>query len=76
MIALYGQGVYASLEEAAEQFVQVRMFIRPDKKNHKKYLELYDLYKDTYHTLKPLFPKRMELTKKLYGKKGVKIENL
>lgn len=76
MIALYGQGVYSSLQEAAEQFVQIRMVIRPDQKNHKKYQELYHLYKDTYHTLKPLFPKRMELTERLYGGRRIKIENL
>lgn len=76
MIALCGQKVYDSFEEAAEQFVNIRMLIRPDKKNHEKYRELYSLYKETYHTLKPLFPKRMELTEKLYGKKAVKIENL
>ena len=76
MIALFGQKVYTSLEEAAEQFVKVRMIIRPDTKNHLKYQELYGLYKETYQTLKPLFPKRMELTEKLYRKKQVKIENL
>lgn len=76
MIALFGQKVYTSLEEAAEQFAKVRMIIRPDNKNHLKYQELYGLYKETYQTLKPLFPKRMELTEKLYRKKQVKIENL
>lgn len=76
MIALYGQKVYTSLEEAAEWFAKVRMIIRPDDKNHLKYQELYGLYKETYQTLKPLFPKRMELTEKLYRKKQVKIENL
>lgn len=76
MIALFGQKVYASLEEAAKAFVRVRMIIRPDQKNHMKYQELYTLYKETYETLKPLFPKRMEITEKLYRKKRVKIENL
>ncbi len=76
MIALYGQGVYKSLQEAVEQFVQVRMIIRPNQRNHEKYRELYQLYKETYHTLKPLFPKRMELTERLYGGKRIKIENL
>lgn len=76
MIALFGQKEYASLEEAAEQFVKIRMIIRPDEKNHAKYQELYALYKETYQTLKPLFPKRREITEKLYRKKRVKIENL
>ena len=76
MIALFGQKIYDSLEEAADVFVKIRMIIRPDKKNHMKYKELYTLYKETYETLKPLFPKRMEITEKLYRKKRVKIENL
>lgn len=76
MIALYGQGVYGSLEEAVERFVQIRMIIKPDQRNHEKYKELYQLYQETYHTLKPLFPKRIQLTERLYGGKKIKIENL
>lgn len=76
MIALYGQGVYSSLQEAAERFVRVRMVICPDRKNHEKYMELYQLYKETYQTLKPLFPKRMRITEQLYRNKRVRIENL
>lgn len=76
MMALYGQGVYSTLKEAADSFVKVRMIIRPDQKNHEKYRELYRLYKDTYDTLKPLFSRRMMLTEKLYNKKRIKIENL
>ena len=76
MMAMYGQGVYASLEEAANQFVKVRMIIHPDQKNYEKYQELYSLYKETYNTLKCLFPKRMSLTEKLYDKRKIRIENL
>lgn len=76
MIALFGQGVFSSLEEASQRFVMIRMIICPDFKKHEKYKELYALYKETYQTLKPLFPKRMELIDRLYGKKQVKIENL
>lgn len=76
MIALFGQKEYVSLDEAADRFAKVRMIIRPDDRNHAKYKQLYELYKETYQTLKPLFPKRMELTEKLYRKKQVKIENL
>lgn len=76
MIALFGQGVYNSIKEASDIFAAVRMIIKPNLKNHEKYLELYKLYKDTYQTLLPLFPKRMEITEKIYRKKQVKIENL
>lgn len=76
MMALYGQGVYATLDEAAENFVSVRMVICPDRKNHEKYKALYQLYKETYHTLRPLFQKRIAITERLYSKKRIKIENL
>lgn len=76
MMTLYGQKIYDSLQEVAERFVKVRMIIRPDWKNHEKYQELYQLYKDTYQTLKPLFLERMKLTDKLYNKKRIRIENL
>lgn len=76
MIALYGQKIYATLQEAADNFVKVRMVICPDKKNHEKYKELYRLYKETYYTLKPLFPKRIEITERLYNNKMIRIENL
>ena len=76
MIALFGQGVYKNLKEAAERFVQIRMVIKPDMRNHEKYKKIYSLYKETYYTLQPLFVKRMELAEELYHHKKVQIENL
>lgn len=76
MIALYGQKIYATLSEAAKNFAKVRMVICPDNKNYEKYKKLYYLYKETYHTLKPLFPKRVEVIEQLYSSKRIKIENL
>lgn len=76
MIAFFGQGIYASLQDAADRFVKTRMIVCPDQKNHEKYRALYHLYQETYQTLKPLFPKRMELTEQLYNNKRIKIENL
>lgn len=76
MMALYGQGIYTTLNEAIENFVKVRMVICPDMENHQKYEKLYQLYKETYTTLKPLFSKRRAITEQLYSKKRIKIENL
>ena len=76
MIALFGQGVYSSLKEACDIFAQIRMIIRPNQNNNKKYQEIYGLYKETYATLKPLFPKRNLIAEKLYQSKKVKIKNL
>lgn len=76
IIALYGQKIFNTLEEACNAFSQVRMIVKPNYKNHEKYLKIYQLYKDTYASLKDLFIKRIELTKSLYGNMNVKIENL
>lgn len=76
MIAFWGQKVYSTLEEAGNVFAQVRMIIHPNLKNHEKYLELYQLYSETYKTLKPLFVKRNEIAAKLYHSTKVQIENL
>lgn len=76
MIALYGQKEFGSIQEAAEKFARIRMIIKPDLKNYEKYQDVYQLYKETYETLKPLFLKRRELTEKLYKNKKVSIENL
>jgi len=76
MMALHGQEVYSSLQEAADRFVKIRMIIRPDWSNHEKYKEIYWLYKETYNILKPLFSKRMALAERLYNRKRIRIENL
>lgn len=76
MIALFGQKVFSSIEEAADRFTRVRMIIKPDLKKHNKYLKLYELYKETYNTLKPLFVKRNLIINKVIDDKKIKIENL
>lgn len=76
MIALFGQKVYKTMAELVENFVKIRMIIPPDHKNYEMYQEVYQLYKETYFTLKPLFPKRIKMTDKLYRKRQVRIENL
>lgn len=76
MIALFGQQEYASIEKAAEAFVRTRIIIKPNRKAHEQYMELFKLYKETYYTLKPLFPKRMDIVSRVIGEKNIKIENL
>lgn len=76
MIALSGQGVYESIKSAADKFVMVRMIVKPNKENHKKYEYMYQLYKDTYESLKELFIRRAEILEKIRDDREVKIENL
>lgn len=76
MIALFGQKEFATIEAAAEKFARVRMIIKPNMKNHDRYLKLYELYKDTYMTLKDLFVKRIDIVSQVIGDRKIKIENL
>ena len=76
MLVLLGQGVYQTMREAAEKFAVVRMIIKPDLENHRKYEYMYELYKDTYQALKGLFDKRMQILEQLRSDREVQIENL
>ena len=76
MIALTGQGVYPDIKSAAEKFAIIRMIIKPNMVNNKKYMYMYELYKETYKTLEPLFKKRNELISNLKNEKEIQIENL
>ena len=76
MIALTGQGVYPDIKSAAEKFAIIGMIIKPNMVNNKKYMYMYELYKETYKTLEPLFKKRNELISNLKNEKEIQIENL
>lgn len=76
MLALLGMGKFSDLRAAAEVFAAVRMIVKPNSINHKKYQELFRLYKDTYQTLAQLFKERMDIIHRIYSKHEVKIENL
>lgn len=54
----------------------VRMIIKPDVNNHKKYKRLFQLYKDTYRDMADLFRERRDIVSSLYSKHEVVIENL
>ncbi len=76
MMVLVGQGIFQSPEQAAECFAKIRMIIKPNMENHKKYLDMYGLYKDTYHTLKDLFAARIDILENIRSNREVQIENL
>lgn len=76
IIVLHGQDYYESLESAVEIFSRVRMIINPNQENHKKYNYMYELFKETYRTLEPLFKERIQLLEKVRSNREVKIENL
>ena len=76
MLVLLGQGMYRNVKEAAGKFAVVRMIIKPDRENHRKYLSMYELYRDTYGTLKPLFEERRRILERIRSDREVNIENL
>jgi xylulokinase len=76
MLALIGIGYFHSIQEAAENFVRVRMIIKPDMENHRKYQHVYNLYKSTYEVLQPLYKKRIQMLEALRTDREVYIENL
>ncbi len=51
IIAAYGMGAFASIEEGAGHMVKLEETILPIKENAKKYEELYRLFQKTYQTL-------------------------
>lgn len=76
MIVLFGQGVYSDMKQLADHFVKIRMIVKPDIENHKKYLYMYDLYKETYSTLKSLFMRRIRTLEQIRSDREIQIENL
>ncbi|MBR1396791.1 MAG: hypothetical protein IJ563_04585 [Selenomonadaceae bacterium] len=77
MIALSGEsGVYSNLKEAADKFAAIRMIIKPDIENHKKYKYMYELYRETYEAMKPIYSRRMEVLAQIRKERDIQIENL
>jgi xylulokinase len=76
MMVLIGQGIYSNQKEAAVKFANIRMIIKPNMENHKKYQYMYGLYKDTYQSLKGLFVRRTHILEEIRSGREVKIENL
>ena len=76
MIALHGQGVFDSLKSAADHFTSVRMIIKPNMENHKKYDRVYELFKRTYEVKLPLFTERIQLLRQIRDNRETRIENL
>ena len=52
------------------------MIIKPNAANHRKYEQLFRLYKDTYHSLEDMLTERLQVVRSLNHKHEVRIENL
>ena len=76
MLALIGQGIYGDIKQAAQRFARIRMIIKPNQESHEKYLHMYQLYKDTYQTVKDLYVRRIHALEQIRDNRAVQIENL
>lgn len=76
MLALIGQGVYKNVKQAARKFAEIRMIIKPNQENHRKYNHMYQLYKDTYQTVKALYVRRIHALEQIRDDREIQIENL
>lgn len=75
MMVLNGQeGV--TFEDLSKNFSKSRMTIYPDMENHEKYNVVYQLFKETYESLVPMFDRRIELLDPIRSKRETQIENL
>lgn len=55
LLAMVGDGTYASLDECVEKFVKEKEIIYPDKEIASRYQRQYDKYKKIYPAMKELF---------------------
>jgi len=61
-LALVGIRAYATLSEASEQIVKIRVTIDPDPRTSSTYMESYERYRQTYFALLPLFEEAAKRT--------------
>ncbi len=55
MIAAIGAHVFDDYASAAEQMVRIRTVFGPDEEHHARYRALYDIYRDLYRPLQPMY---------------------
>lgn len=71
-----GMGRYKSIFDVNNEIVKERLLIFPNEKRFQIYQEMYNLYKDTYDSLKDLFKERTKITNRIYRNKQEIMENL
>ena len=75
MMVLNGQEGMA-FSDLSKKFSKSRMTIHPDMDNHEKYNIVYQLFKETYKSLIPMFDRRIELLDAVRSFRETQIENL
>jgi sugar (pentulose or hexulose) kinase len=70
LIALVGENIYSSVNEAFKQFCTIQKVYEPDLEKHEIYEEYFRLYLSVYQSLHPVYKERALLLEKLQ-KKGV-----
>lgn len=57
LLASVGVGIHRDVEEAARSMVSIAERFEPKKGMREKYARLFEIYKDAYDRLRPVFPK-------------------
>lgn len=63
LMAMVGIGAYRSMDEATTSAVKIDKVFRPETENQHCYQALYEIYRDCYTQLRPVFSKLSELQK-------------
>lgn len=58
IVAAFGAGLFNSVDEATEQFVQVRRVYEPNASNSRAYVERFELFQQIRQTMMPLWTAR------------------
>jgi len=61
ILAAVGAGIYSTIEQAAEEMVELDYTVEPSMSNHEAYEPLFDLYQRSYQQLKPLLHSLAEM---------------
>jgi xylulokinase len=76
MLLLTGSGDFTDCKNLTENFVNVRMIIKPDMRRKAKYDKIYAFYKKLYFDTEQLFVERNKLFNELYRRKELILQNL
>ena len=52
IVAAIGAGWFETFNEAADSMTGIKKVIKPNEENHKKYLQLYKMYRKIYPSLR------------------------
>lgn len=64
LLAGIGIGLFSDAKDAAEKCIKMKLRLEPDLKNHEKYKEYFELYKEVVQALTPIYKKLQQIESK------------